>query len=93
MDPGSLPGSRPGSRPGNVVVPALRRISDTLSTYFSAYGDNPADDDLVQSHSKVKIRFQSFFMLITNQPLFFASSYSASVKAPTLVSGNPSAGP
>ena len=38
-------------------------------------------------------RFQSSFMLITTQPRFFASSYSAWVKVPTLVSGRPWAGP
>ena len=43
--------------------------------------------------SNAKIRFQSFFMLMTVQPSFFASSYSAWVKAPTLVSGSPWAGP
>jgi hypothetical protein len=34
------------------------------------------------------MRFQSFFMLMTVQPCFFASSYSAWVKVPTLVSGS-----
>ena len=43
--------------------------------------------------SNVKICFQSFFMLMTIQPFFFASSYSAWVKVPTLVSGSPWAGP
>ena len=38
-------------------------------------------------------RVQSFFMLITTQPCFVASSYSAWVKVPTFVSGSPSAGP
>src|SRR6516225_9823369 len=36
--------------------------------------------------SKAKMRFQSFFMLMTTQPCFAASSYSAWVKVPTLVS-------
>src|SRR5215468_3214684 len=40
-----------------------------------------------------KICFQSFFMLITVQPFFFASSYRACVKVPTLVFGSPCAGP
>jgi hypothetical protein len=44
-------------------------------------------------YSNAKIRFQSFFMLITVQPSFFASSYSACVKVPTLLSGRPWAGP
>jgi hypothetical protein len=43
--------------------------------------------------SKVKTRFQSFFMLMTTQPCFVASSYKAWVKVPTLVAGSPSAGP
>ena len=38
-------------------------------------------------------RFQSFFMLITTQPRFFASSSRAWVNVPTLVSGRPRAGP
>src|SRR5215204_6564525 len=45
------------------------------------------------SYSNAKMRFQSFFMLITVQPFFVASSKSAGVKAPTLVSGRPEAGP
>src|SRR5262245_14418183 len=36
--------------------------------------------------------FQSFFMLITVQPFFFASSYRAGVTAPTLLLGRPCAG-
>src|SRR5215469_11208664 len=43
--------------------------------------------------SKAKMRFQSFFMLMTVQPFFVASSYNAWVKVPTLVSGSPWAGP
>ena len=31
----------------------------------------------IRYFSKAKIRFQSFFMLMTNQPSFFAWSYSA----------------
>lgn len=44
-------------------------------------------------YSKEKIFFQSFFMLTTVQPFFFASSYKACVNAPTLVAGRPVAGP
>jgi hypothetical protein len=41
--------------------------------------------------SNAKMRFQSFFMLMTTQPCFFASSYySAQVNMPTLVPGQPS---
>jgi hypothetical protein len=43
--------------------------------------------------SKAKMRFQSFFMLMAIQPSFFASSKSDWVKVPTLVWGNPFAGP
>ena len=43
--------------------------------------------------SKGKITFQSFFMLMTVQPFFVASSYRACVNVPTLVSGRPVAGP
>jgi hypothetical protein len=39
------------------------------------------------------MRFQSFFMLITDQPLAFASFINDWSKMPTLVSGSPSAGP
>src|ERR1043166_7126319 len=38
--------------------------------------------------SNGKITFQSFFILMTVQSFFFASSYSACVKVPTFVSGN-----
>jgi hypothetical protein len=44
-------------------------------------------------YSNAKIRRQSFFILITVQPLLFASSYNAWVKVPTVVSGRPPAGP
>ena len=40
-----------------------------------------------------EIFLQSFFMLMTIQPFFIASSYSSCVNAPTLVSGRPWAGP
>src|SRR4051812_29599318 len=43
--------------------------------------------------SKANTRFQSFFMLITVQPCFFAWSYNAWGKAPIFVSGSPCAGP
>ena len=43
----------------------------------------------IHSVSNEKTRFQSFFMLMTVQPFDFASSYSACVNAPTLVSGKP----
>ena len=43
--------------------------------------------------SKEKIRFQSFFMLITTQAFFVALLRSASEKVPTVVSGRCTAGP
>jgi hypothetical protein len=45
------------------------------------------------TYCEAKIIFQSFFMLITVQPLVLASSYKAWVKVPTLVSGRLPAGP
>ena len=45
------------------------------------------------SSSKAKMRFQSSLMLMTVQPFFCASSYSACGNVPTLVSGRPFAGP
>ena len=49
---------------------------------------------LVPRHSaNEKICFQSSFMLMTVQLFFFASSYNAWVKVPTLVLGSPCAGP
>ena len=47
----------------------------------------------IAPYSKLKMRFQSFFMLITVQCRVFASSISDSAKVPTLVSGSPPAGP
>ena len=49
--------------------------------------------DVSAYFSKEKMRFQSFCMLITTQPSFFASPISASGKLPTWVSGSPPAGP
>lgn len=46
-----------------------------------------------EPHSDVKMRFQSFFMLMTVQPLCSAVSINAWLNVPTLVSGRPSAGP
>ena len=57
-------------------------------------GQPPAPTALGQGAlSNPKMRFQSFFMLITVQPSFFASSYKSSVNVPTLVLGKPLAGP
>src|SRR3954462_6174488 len=43
--------------------------------------------------SNAKTRFQSSFMLMTDQPRVLASSIRGWEKVPTLVSGNPPAGP
>jgi len=67
-----------------VCASAMRRWDFFFDT---AIGDAPAH------FSNAKIRFQSSFMLITTQPFFFASSYRACVKVPTLLSGSPRAGP
>ena len=65
-----------------------------LATSLPKVGiENLADRTLDCGYSSAKMRFQSFFMLITVQPFFFASSYSAGVNVPTLVSGRPCAGP
>lgn len=41
-----------------------------------------------RSHgSNAKMRFQSFFILITTQPRFFASAINASLKVPIFDSG------
>jgi len=61
----------------------LRQIDDFVAPPRWPSGD----------HFSEKMRFQSFFMLMTVQPFCFASSYSAWVKVPTLVSGRPCAGP
>ncbi len=45
----------------------------------------------VYGYSNAKIFFQSFFMLMTVHPFFFASSYSAWLKLPILVGGSPCA--
>jgi hypothetical protein len=42
---------------------------------------------------KRETRFQSFFMLITDQPPVFASIINESESVPTLLSGRPPAGP
>ncbi len=72
------------------IPPADRRISSPPAALNDARGEKHP----VQTYcSNAKTRFQSFFMLITTQPCFFAQSYSAWVKVPTLVAGSPWAGP
>ena len=44
--------------------------------------------NIASPYSNAKMRFQSFFMLMTGQPLLFASSYSACVKAPDQLAGS-----
>jgi len=60
------------------------------SSAFSRRTLSPTENAYV---SNAKIRFQSLFMLITGHPFAFASSYSACVNVPTLLSGNPRTGP
>jgi hypothetical protein len=78
--------SHPASRPGERVHYFHFSFSFCYSSFFTSRG--------VQHHCyHAKIRFQSFFMLMTVQPCFFASSYSAWVNVPIFVSGSPFAGP
>jgi hypothetical protein len=71
----------------NLLVAWLRRCAGK----DSRLADVPPDliKALQGALSNLKMRFQSFFMLITIQPSFFASSYSSWVKVPTFVSGSP----
>jgi len=48
---------------------------------------------LIFTRLQLRTRFQSFFILMTTHPFAFASSYSACVNVPTLLSGRPWAGP
>ena len=64
--------------------------SQALPTKPDMIGNGPC---LSYPPSNAKTRFQSFFMLITDQPLVFASVISESENVPTLVSGCPPAGP
>jgi hypothetical protein len=83
------PTSYGSAAPGQAAtspLPAVRQRYSTFLTYWVSskgkrYCSNP------------KTRFQSFFMLMTTQSCFVASSYNAWVKVPTLVSGSPCAGP
>jgi hypothetical protein len=77
------------SAPGQAAMsplPAVRQRYSTFLTYRSWR-------DGKRYCSNAKTRFQSFFMLMTTQPCFVASSYNAWVKLPILVAGSPSAGP
>ena len=61
------------------------KINYALKIWLKAIPENEG----YGHHSQAKIFFQSFFILITVQPCFLASSYSPWVEnVPTLVSGS-----
>ena len=68
------------------LVPAIRLNTNRQFTNTTSETSSARRAHLL---SKGKIIFQSFFMLMTDQPFFFASSYSACENVPTFVSGNP----
>jgi hypothetical protein len=82
--PGILAQKRLGTQPHGPIEP--------LGRPFSSRQTSPAAESKA-FYSNAKMRFQSFFMLITVQLLAFASSISDWSNVPTLVSGNPPAGP
>jgi len=78
------------------LEPVMAPVTTGLGEVFRSMRHSVADAEhfrAIEAYSNAKIRFQSFFMLMTIQPCFFASSWSAWVKDPTLVSGSPCAGP
>src|SRR5664279_340667 len=84
-----------GWSPWTVMIrlPSYDQSSD-LETFKCVDGYNHTLAASLLAHfSQLKICLQSFFMLITVQPLALASSYRDCGKAPTLVSGNLCAGP
>ena len=79
---------------GGGCPPADAAASTRKARLVSAQGGGvPAERHGLASSSNAKMRFQSSFMLMTVQPFFCASSYSACGNVPTLVSGRPFAGP
>ena len=61
------------------------RHSESDTRNQSPVSCHPTLDPVLFSHfSNAKIRFQSFFMLMTVQAFFFACAISASVNVPTL---------
>jgi hypothetical protein len=76
----------------------LRRLASALcavcpTLWFAKRSGGLMFDAWGQTASNEKMCFQSAFMLTICHPLFRASSKSSWVNVPTLVSGNPSAGP
>ena len=79
------------ARIGHTFCPLCgREMRPVLSTHrCSRLAHLPGRRISTRHSSKAKMRFQSFFMLMTVQPSFFASSKSGWLKVPTLVWGNP----
>ena len=73
-----------------VCLPRVSKVSPGFGLVNERLRDSPTENAYA---SNAKIRFQSLFMLITGHPFAFASLYSAGVNVPTLLSGNPMAGP
>src|SRR5215831_232607 len=78
---------------GRGPEPARRKLGVSASSPRLARTLLALGATIKAHYSNGKTRFQSFFMPITFQPFFFASSSSAGVKVPTLLSGRPCAGP
>jgi hypothetical protein len=73
----------------------LHEVLDTVVARLNALGEANCTRAPCsrRGYSKEKMRFQSFFMLITVQSRAFASSISETENVPTLVSGRSPAGP
>jgi hypothetical protein len=76
-----------------ILIRAVILASEEQRTASTIEARNGGSHRALAYFSQEKICFQSFFMLMTVQPLALASSYKAWLKVPTLVSGNPAAGP
>ena len=90
----TIPARNPPDRLGKDREALRRDVRPDISTTYSAIL-HPAITSRPRfwDHLVERTSFQSFFMLMTTQPSFMASSYSSWVNAPTLVSGRPCAGP
>jgi hypothetical protein len=83
-----------GAHRAATTTKARTLVSVLFIAFLLPCGPNSPGPRLAdRAYSNAKIFFQSFFMLMTVQPFFFASSYNAWVKVPTLVSRRPCAGP
>lgn len=93
---------RPGRKGAGSVLASEQRLpcrsscpirGSACSAPKSVPRITPRGDGLPRQRyfSQAKIRFQSFFILMTNQPLDLASSYSAWVKVPMGLLGSPCA--